>query len=76
MRHALAGPEEQTRPGPRGPEELELPKIYTTILHTSCTVIIFLSITFRINNIWNRYHPVRMTMQFQFPKCGAYARDK
>ena len=65
MKHALAGPEEQTRrigsPGPRGPEELELPKIYTTVLHTSCTVIIFLSIIFRINNIWNRYHPLRMT---------------
>jgi hypothetical protein len=65
MKHALTGPEEQTRrigsPGPRGPEELELPNIYTTVLHTSCTVIIFLSITFRINNIWNRYHPLRMT---------------
>lgn len=65
MKHAFAGPEEQTRrigsPGPRGPEELELPNIYTTVLHTSCTVIIFLSIIFRINNIWNRYHPLRMT---------------
>lgn len=48
-------------PCPRGPEEIEVPKIYTTVLHTSCTVIISLSITFRINNIWNRYHPLRMT---------------
>ena len=44
-----------------------MPKIYTTVLHTSCTVIISLSITFRINNIWNRYHPLRMTNQgFRF----------
>lgn len=58
---SLTPPETVCSPCPRGPEELELPKICTTVLHISCTVITFLSITFRINNIWNRYHPLRMT---------------
>jgi hypothetical protein len=33
-------------------------------------VIIFLSITFRINNIWNRYHLLRMTNLIRVRRTG------
>lgn len=46
----------------RDPEELVLAEICTNILHTSCTATMVGFIASEFNNIYDRNHPLRMTV--------------